>query len=109
MSARRAVDKSSAKDVVTPSKSEKSSDSDVTPAVPTNVIMKLLGFSAAMVIAPIGIYFITVDFIGGSATVGGIVAAIMANIVLFSYVYVAWKDDQAEREADAKQTEKKAQ
>ena len=44
-----------------------------------------------------------------SATVGGIVAAIMANVVLFAYIFVAWKDDQAEREADAKQKAKKAQ
>ncbi|PYH47928.1 vacuolar ATPase assembly integral membrane protein VMA21 [Aspergillus saccharolyticus JOP 1030-1] len=109
MSARRNVEKFPVKDNVASSKSEKSSDSDVTPAVPTNVIMKLLGFSAAMVVAPIGIYFVTVDYVGGSATVGGIVAAIMANIVLFTYIYVAWKDDQAEREADAKHKEKKAQ
>lgn len=36
-------------------------------------------------------------------------AAIMANVVLVAYIFVAWKDDQAEREADAKYKEKKAQ
>ncbi|GKZ17132.1 vacuolar ATPase assembly integral membrane protein vma21 [Aspergillus brasiliensis] len=109
MASRRSAEKSpSPKDVIASSGSQKPSDSDVTPAVPTNVIFKLLGFSLAMVIIPIGMYFVTVDF-GASATVGGIVAAIMANVVLFAYIYVAWKDDQAEREADAKYKEKKAQ
>ncbi|RAL02923.1 vacuolar ATPase assembly integral membrane protein VMA21 [Aspergillus ibericus CBS 121593] len=108
MATRRIAEKSSPRDVATPSGSEKPSDSDVTPAVPTNVIMKLLGFSVAMVVVPIGSYFVMVDF-GASATVGGIVAAVMANVVLVAYIYVAWKDDQAEREADAKQKAKKAQ
>ncbi|KAA8645945.1 hypothetical protein EYZ11_002522 [Aspergillus tanneri] len=113
-----------------PSVGEKPSDSDVTPAVPSNVIFKLLGFSAAMISSPIGMYFVAVEFGGdyylrlpiwffngdvlsnhsaASSTVAGIAAAITANVVLFAYIYVAWQDDQEEREALAKKKEKKAQ
>ncbi|PYH92734.1 hypothetical protein BO71DRAFT_382922 [Aspergillus ellipticus CBS 707.79] len=108
MATRRSTEKTLPKEVAAPSSSGKSSDSDVTPAVPTNVIMKLAGFSVAMIFAPIGMYFVTVN-LGASPTVGGIIAAIMANVVLFAYIFVAWKDDQAEREFDLKQKEKKGQ
>lgn len=37
--------------------------SNITPAVPMEVIIKLLGFTLAMVVLPIGTYFATVDFI----------------------------------------------
>lgn len=37
--------------------------SDITPAVPTDVIFKLLGFTFAMIVCPIGSYFATVDTI----------------------------------------------
>ncbi|PKY08022.1 vacuolar ATPase assembly integral membrane protein VMA21 [Aspergillus campestris IBT 28561] len=86
----------------------KPSASDVSPVVPKHVIYKLLGFTAAMITTPIGMYFVTVDF-GGSATVGGITAAITANVVLFTYIWVAWQDDKEEREALAGKNEKKAQ
>ncbi|PWY92751.1 hypothetical protein BO70DRAFT_357893 [Aspergillus heteromorphus CBS 117.55] len=110
MASRRSAEKTPPKEVAAPSSSgKKVSDSDVTPAVPTNVIMKLAFFSVAMIFVPIGMYFVTVNVGGTSATVGGIVAAIMANVVLVAYIFVAWKDDQAEREAEQKQKEKKAQ
>ncbi|KAK1140512.1 vacuolar ATPase assembly integral membrane protein vma21 [Aspergillus melleus] len=107
MASRRPHSQSPA-DAVPPSVSEKPSDSDVTPAVPTHVIFKLLGFTAAMISAPIGMYFISVSF-GSSATIAGVFAAITANIVLFAYIFVAWQEDQGEREALAKKKEKKAQ
>ena len=44
-----------------------------------------------------------------SATIAGVIAAITANVVLFAYIYVAWQEDQEEREALAKKKEKKAQ
>ncbi|PGH23870.1 vacuolar ATPase assembly integral membrane protein VMA21 [Polytolypa hystricis UAMH7299] len=73
--------------------------SDITPAVPTDVIYKLLGFTLAMVVAPIGTYFLTVNTIfRGNSTWAGATAALMANIVLFAYVIVAMRDDQTERE-----------
>ncbi|CAL5866173.1 uncharacterized protein PFLUO_LOCUS380 [Penicillium psychrofluorescens] len=84
--------------------------SDVTPAVPADVIYKLLGFTAAMAAGPIGMYFLTVNWIfSGNATFAGITAAVTANVVLFAYIYVAWKDDQGERAAADKAKSKKAQ
>lgn len=90
-----------------------------------DVIYKLLAFTAAMVIGPIGMYFLTVESIFkgkprdyldllntdlvGSATYAGITAAVTANVVLFAYIFVAWRDDQGERAADDKRKEKKAQ
>ncbi|KAL4897695.1 vacuolar ATPase assembly integral membrane protein vma21 [Aspergillus ambiguus] len=83
-------------------------DSDVSPAVPTHVILKLLGFSVAMVSTPLGTYFAMTTF-GMSPTVSGISAAIMANVILFLYIYVAWQEDKEEREAIAAKKAKKAQ
>lgn len=37
--------------------------SNITPAVPMDVILKLLGFTFAMIVLPIGTYFVTVDFL----------------------------------------------
>ncbi|KAB8077515.1 hypothetical protein BDV29DRAFT_49016 [Aspergillus leporis] len=107
MANRRGQGKSYAEAAAAPTP-EKASDSDVTPAVPTNIILKLLGFSVAMISMPIGMYFVAVEF-GATPTVAGITAAATANIVLFAYCYVAWQDDQQEREAEAKKNTKKAQ
>ncbi|CAI7575107.1 unnamed protein product [Penicillium glandicola] len=84
--------------------------SDVAPAVPADVIYKLLGFTAAMVAGPIGMYFLTVNTIfSGSSTLAGITAAVTANVVLFAYIYVAWTEDQEDRQAASKSGSKKAQ
>ncbi|KAF7195272.1 Vacuolar ATPase assembly integral membrane protein vma21 [Pseudocercospora fuligena] len=82
--------------------------SDISPAVPSSVLYKLLGFTFAMITFPIGSYFLTRHTIfGGNATYAGGLAALVANVVLISYVVVAFKDDQSEREAD--EAEKKKQ
>ncbi|KKA30159.1 hypothetical protein TD95_005470 [Thielaviopsis punctulata] len=67
------------------------------PAVPKEVIMKLLGFTLAMVVCPIGSYFLTVDYVfkGNSSYAGGL-AAIIANVVLIAYVIVAMREDQSD-------------
>ncbi|KAH7376457.1 hypothetical protein B0T11DRAFT_21193 [Plectosphaerella cucumerina] len=76
----------------------KTEKSDIAPAVPTGVIMKLLGFTLAMVVLPIGSYFATVDLLfKGNSTFAGGFAAIMANVVLVAYVIVAMKEDQTEQ------------
>ncbi|CAI7630816.1 hypothetical protein N7527_004439 [Penicillium freii] len=84
--------------------------SDVAPAVPADVIYKLLGFTAAMIAGPIGMYFLTVNTVfSGSSTLAGITAAVTANVVLFAYIYVAWTEDQEDRQAASKSDSKKAQ
>jgi hypothetical protein len=46
----------------------------------------------------------------GSSTLAGITAAVTANVVLFAYIYVAWKEDQEDRQAEKpKSDSKKAQ
>ncbi|KAJ5801286.1 uncharacterized protein N7518_003354 [Penicillium psychrosexuale] len=91
-------------------KPEPQGTSDVAPAVPADVIYKLLGFTAAMIIGPIGMYFLTVNTIfSGSSTLAGITAAVTANAVLFAYIYVAWMEDQEDRQAASKPDSKKAQ
>ncbi|KAJ5624216.1 Vacuolar ATPase assembly integral membrane protein vma21 [Penicillium lagena] len=113
MSSRRPHGQSYA-DVAAQPPADKTS-SDVTPAVPADVIYKLLGFTAAMAVGPIGVYFLTVNSIfsadcwAGNATFAGITAAVTANVVLFAYIYVAWKDDQGERAAADKAKSRKAQ
>lgn len=87
------------------------------------VVFKLLAFTATMVIAPIGSYFLSVNtifqgmtsqnlppepamgkfdvltlwgFLVGNSTYAGALAAIIANIVLLSYVFVAFNEDSGE-------------
>ncbi|KAI9832626.1 MAG: vacuolar ATPase assembly integral membrane protein vma21 [Thelocarpon superellum] len=89
----------------TPPSSEKS---NITPAVPAAVIIKLLGFTLAMVGGPIGTYFVTVNTVfKGNATFAGATAALMANVVLITYVVVAMREDQSEA-IEAAEKEKKA-
>ncbi|KAL4980567.1 vacuolar ATPase assembly integral membrane protein vma21 [Aspergillus desertorum] len=85
-----------------PTSSEKPSElsSDTSPAVPMHVIYKLIGFTVAMITTPVGMYFVSALF-GASTTVAGIIAAVMANVILFLYIYVAWQEDNEERKADA--------
>ncbi|RJE24344.1 hypothetical protein PHISCL_03292 [Aspergillus sclerotialis] len=89
---------------------EKPTDSDVSPAVPTDVIVKLLGFTVAMIVAPISMYFLTIDAIfNGSSTYAGITAAVTANVILGVYIFVAWQEDKGDRAAEQKEKEKKGQ
>ncbi|XXG94105.1 vacuolar ATPase assembly integral membrane protein vma21 [Hypoxylon texense] len=72
--------------------------SSTAPAVPMDVILKLLAFTFAMVVIPIGSYFLTVNTIfRGNSTYAGALAAIMANVVLVGYVIVAMNEDQSDQ------------
>ncbi|KAI2636034.1 hypothetical protein GGS21DRAFT_514273 [Xylaria nigripes] len=79
------------------------------PAVPMEVIVKLLAFTLAMIVIPIGSYFLTVNTIfGGNSTYAGALAAILANVVLVGYVIVAMNEDQSDQlEAEKKNKTKK--
>ncbi|KAI1394224.1 VMA21-like domain-containing protein [Hypoxylon trugodes] len=82
--------------------------SNTAPAVPMDVILKLLAFTFAMVIVPIGSYFLTVNTIfKGNSTYAGGLAAIMANVVLIGYVIVAMNEDQSDQLAAKKKGGKK--
>ncbi|KAI0160264.1 VMA21-like domain-containing protein [Xylariaceae sp. FL1272] len=81
-----------------------SGQSSTAPAVPLDVILKLLAFTLAMVVIPIGSYFLTVNTLfRGHSTYAGILAAILANVVLVGYVIVAYNEDQSDQlEAEKK-------
>ncbi|OCF31198.1 hypothetical protein I317_04558 [Kwoniella heveanensis CBS 569] len=60
------------------------------------VLYKLIIFALLMAIVPIGTYFTVLNqFANGSTTVAAIAAVVAANIVLVSYVIVAFKEDAA--------------
>ncbi|KAL0639665.1 vacuolar ATPase assembly integral membrane protein vma21 [Maublancomyces gigas] len=71
--------------------------------VPKSVVAKLLLFTLAMVVAPLGSYYITLNTIfKGSNTLAGATAAVVANVVLIAYVIVAVMEDNAENENEKK-------
>ncbi|KAJ4173482.1 vacuolar ATPase assembly integral membrane protein vma21 [Fusarium falciforme] len=84
--------------------------SDIAPAVPKDVIYKLLAFTIGMIVLPIGSYFLTVNtiFRGNSSFAGGF-AAVMANVVLVAYIVVAMKEENAEQPGKPKSDSKKDQ
>ncbi|KAF4510512.1 hypothetical protein G6O67_002392 [Ophiocordyceps sinensis] len=72
--------------------------SDISPAVPKHVIFKLLGFTLAMIVVPIGSYFLTVGTVfKGNSSYAGALAALLANVVLISYVIVAMNEDESDK------------
>jgi vacuolar ATPase assembly integral membrane protein VMA21 len=80
--------------------------SDIRPAVASSVIYKLLIFTLAMVTVPLGAYFLSVRTVfEGNPTFAGGLAALMANVVLIAYIFVAVRDDQAEQEERSKKDE----
>ncbi|PSN59554.1 vacuolar ATPase assembly integral membrane protein VMA21 [Corynespora cassiicola Philippines] len=84
-----------------------SEPSNIAPAVPASVIYKLLSFTFAMITLPIGTYFFTVNWVfNGNTTFAGGLAALMANVVLISYVVVAMKEDQSERQEEEERKKK---
>ncbi|KAK2786256.1 vacuolar ATPase assembly integral membrane protein vma21 [Emmonsiellopsis sp. PD_33] len=71
------------------------------PAVPSDVLLKLLLFTAAMICAPLGVYFSSVNMLfKGNSTYAGASAALTANLVLIGYVVVAMREDREDREAE---------
>ncbi|KAK5987616.1 Vacuolar ATPase assembly integral membrane protein vma-21 [Cladobotryum mycophilum] len=84
--------------------------SNISPAVPRDVIAKLLGFSLAMIVIPISSYFLTVHRVfNGNASLAGGMAALLANVILVSYVIVAMNEDQSEQNPGEKPESKKTQ
>ncbi|CAO3673501.1 unnamed protein product [Umbelopsis ramanniana] len=70
--------------------------------VETLVMIKLALFTTAMFAAPILTYYQTVDRIfDGNATYAAGSAAVVANIVLFSYIIVAALEDPVSEEEKA--------
>ncbi|KAI9727886.1 MAG: vacuolar ATPase assembly integral membrane protein vma21 [Chrysothrix sp. TS-e1954] len=94
-----------------PTPSNPGQNSNIAPAVPASVVIKLLFFTFLMVVGPIGLYFLTSRTIfKGNATYSGITAAVAANVVLVGYIIAAVREDQGdeaekERERQGKKKE----
>ncbi|WWC85839.1 uncharacterized protein L201_000706 [Kwoniella dendrophila CBS 6074] len=55
------------------------------------VLYKLIIFALAMAIAPIGTYFLVLNYFSKGNTIASAISAIIAaNIVLVGYIVVAW-------------------
>ncbi|PGH14892.1 hypothetical protein AJ79_02755 [Helicocarpus griseus UAMH5409] len=76
-------------------------------SIPSDVILKLLFFTAAMICAPLGVYYASVNALfKGNATYAGATAAVTANLVLIGYVIVAMREDSGEEEKERWEREK---
>ncbi|KAK4700065.1 vacuolar ATPase assembly integral membrane protein VMA21, partial [Phenoliferia sp. Uapishka_3] len=69
----------------------------------TGVLIKLGLFTIAMVVLPIGSYYVSRDYYFGvkNTTPPGIIAALMANILLFGFVWYAMKEDREDARKEA--------
>ncbi|KAK9452492.1 vacuolar ATPase assembly integral membrane protein vma21 [Dipodascopsis uninucleata] len=64
------------------------------PIVSPEVVKALAMFTAAMVIIPLGSFYLTLHlFFNENRQWAGLVAAIMANVVVISYVIFAFRED----------------
>ncbi|RKF83955.1 Vacuolar ATPase assembly integral membrane protein vma21 [Golovinomyces cichoracearum] len=94
------------------------------PSPYSHVIFKLLGFTLAMVVGPIGCYFATLNKIFGgqsnlsapwrktkvyigNSTYAGTTAAIVANLILAGYIIVAFREDLGEVSETKEEKKKK--
>ncbi|KAK9378896.1 uncharacterized protein V2V93DRAFT_382188 [Kockiozyma suomiensis] len=75
--------------------------------VPGSVIRALTLFTAAMVIAPLFSFYFCVNYVfDGNSQWAGLVAALVANVVVLGYVVFAWKEDSNTFKAEGEETKK---
>jgi len=59
-----------------------------------NVISKFVAFALAVGALPPAVYFTTKDYLwGGSTILSAISAVVCANLILFGYLFLAWKEE----------------
>ncbi|KAF3938431.1 hypothetical protein ABW19_dt0202012 [Dactylella cylindrospora] len=76
--------------------------------IPAHVLYKLFGFTVAMLFGPLGCYYITVNYLfPGSTVLGASIAAVVANIVLVGFVFVAMKEDDEDKDKDKEKEKEK--
>lgn len=61
-----------------------------------NSMLVLLYFSTAMVVLPLGIYFVIYWYIIKSTTLAALGAVVMVQLIVAAFVYKAWHDEKAE-------------
>ncbi|KDE07058.1 hypothetical protein MVLG_02634 [Microbotryum lychnidis-dioicae p1A1 Lamole] len=73
---------------------------NTTPAPLTGVLIKMGLFTLAMVILPIGSYYVSRDYYFGTNLAGaGMTAATVANLILGAFVVMAIREDGGEPQA----------
>ncbi|KAK7202419.1 vacuolar ATPase assembly integral membrane protein VMA21 [Myxozyma melibiosi] len=78
-------------------------------SVPGSVIRALAMFTTAMVIAPLFSFYFCVNYVfDGNSQWAGLVAAIVANVVVLGYVVFAWKEDSNTFKANEGEESKKS-
>ncbi|GAA6002305.1 hypothetical protein JCM10207_001055 [Rhodosporidiobolus poonsookiae] len=74
-----------------------------------SVLTKLVIFSIAMVIAPIGTYYLSRDYLFDSnPTYSAIAAVVVANAILVMFIYIAFKEDQEDYREEQEKKKKEA-
>lgn len=72
----------------------------------SGVVTKLAIFTVAMVLMPIGTYYLTRDYLFAPTTTltyPAICAVTVANLVLVAFIWVAFREDMADSERDDRQ------
>ena len=75
-----------------------------------DAIMRFLAFTIAMITLPLSTYWVCVykiPALGGSTTLGGALAAVVANVILVSYLGIIMLEDSQERKAEADEKDEK--
>ncbi|KAF8424697.1 hypothetical protein EV426DRAFT_599012 [Tirmania nivea] len=73
------------------------------PIISKTVISKLLAYTIAMIVAPLGAYYLTLNNVySGNNTFAGATAAVVANMVLIAYVIEALREDDADNKESKK-------
>ncbi|KAK9469413.1 hypothetical protein V1512DRAFT_256186 [Lipomyces arxii] len=75
--------------------------------VPPHVIKALTIFTIAMVGAPLLSFYVCMNFIfAGNSQWSGLVAAVVANVVVVGYVVFAWKEDGMSKTESVEESKK---
>lgn len=82
--------------------------SSASAKISSTVMLKLISFSAAMLILPLSAYYLSLEYLfqGYKTNYAAITAAIVANLVVVGYVVVAFMEDDSDT-TDAKIEKKK--
>lgn len=65
-------------------------------------MLALLYFSTAMVVLPLGVYFVIYWYVIKSTTLAALGAVVMVQLIVAAFIYKAWHDEKTEAETSSK-------